>query len=183
MPKTPFFTYLKGLEFVDLIFVCCVGVFVSYMWDGYVSSFTLCFFICRISSQLLWTCVKASTMITTLVGLERVVSVLSPFTNDAFKLNHPGSLYLDSRGCARFSSTDWLNDNVPSRSLWWTLFLLLVSHLLHAAGTNVDTNQHNCIWIFNADCIIAVQCMFDNPVNHAPAFYRARWLAKVTRRV
>ena len=80
MPKKPFFTYLQCLAFVDFIFVCCVGIFMSYMWDGYVSSFALCFFICRISSQLLWTCAKASTMITTLLGLERVVSVFSPFT-------------------------------------------------------------------------------------------------------
>ena len=80
MPKKAFCTYLKGLASVDLIFVCCVGIFVSYMWDGYVSSFAHCFLICRISSQLLWACAKASTTITALVGVERVVSVLSPFT-------------------------------------------------------------------------------------------------------
>ena len=80
LPTKAFFTYIKGLASVDLIFVCCVGIFVSYMWDGYVSSFAHCFLICRISSQLLWVCSKASTTITALVGVERVVSILSPFT-------------------------------------------------------------------------------------------------------
>ena len=78
MPKKSFFTYLKGLASVDLIFVCCAGIFASYMWDGYVSSFAHCFLICRISSQLLWACAKASSTITALLGLERVVSVFFP---------------------------------------------------------------------------------------------------------
>ena len=79
LPKKPFYTYLQGLASVDLIFVSCAGIFVSYMWDGTVSTFAHGFFICRVSTQMLWACAKCSTTITAVVALERALSILFPF--------------------------------------------------------------------------------------------------------
>ena len=79
MPTKPFYTYLKGLALVDLLFVCSVGVATVYMWNGYTPNYTFCFIICHIVTQLMWASAKASTSIITLVAVERAVGLLFPF--------------------------------------------------------------------------------------------------------
>ena len=79
MSAKPLYTYLKGLALVDLLFVCSVGISAVYMWEGYTSDYTFCFILCHIVMQLLWASAKASTTITTLVAVERALSVLFPF--------------------------------------------------------------------------------------------------------
>ena len=79
MPKKLLYTYLKGLAWVDLLFVCSVGVSAVYMWNGYTSDYVFCFIMCRIVMQLMWVCAKASTCITTLLAVERAIGVFFPF--------------------------------------------------------------------------------------------------------
>ena len=79
MPGISFYTHLRVPTFAELLCMLCWFICELHV-ERLRFVFHSVFHICHILSQLMWTCAKNNTIITTSVGLAWAVSVLSPST-------------------------------------------------------------------------------------------------------